>query len=151
MTDFVALTDFAWLLGVLGLVIAAGTYHYVKKQPAGTDVMIDIGEQIHDGAMAFLRREYTVLAGFVVVVAILLSLAISTTSAVAYVFGALSSVAAGFAGMKAATRANTRTAAAANQESQGKALRVAFFGGAVMGRPRCPVPQIRRGRGAWYR
>ena len=133
MTDFVAFTDFAWVLGVLGLVIAAGTYRYVKKQPAGTDVMIDIGEQIHDGAMTFLRREYTVLAVFVVVVAILLSLAIGTTSAVAYVFGALSSVAAGFAGMKAATRANTRTAAAANQEGQGKALRVAFFGGAVMG------------------
>jgi K(+)-stimulated pyrophosphate-energized sodium pump len=133
MTDFVALTDFAWVLGLLGLAIAAGTYRYVKKQPAGTDDMIDIGEQIHDGAMTFLRREYTVLAGFVVIVAILLSLAIGVTSAVAYVFGALSSVAAGFAGMKAATRANTRTAAAANQEGQGKALRVAFFGGAVMG------------------
>ena len=133
MTDFVALTDFAWVLGLLGLAIAAGIYRYVKKQPAGTDDMIDIGEQIHDGAMTFLRREYTVLAGFVVIVAILLSLAIGVTSAVAYVFGALSSVAAGFAGMKAATRANTRTAAAANQEGQGKALRVAFFGGAVMG------------------
>ena len=50
-----------------------------------------------------------------------------------YLFGAFSSVCAGFAGMKAATRANTRTSAAANQEGQGKALRVAFFGGAVMG------------------
>jgi len=133
MTDFVAVTDFAWVLGVFGLVIAAGIYRYVKKLPAGTDVMIDIGEQIHDGAMTFLRREYTVLAGFVVVVAILLSLAIGMTSALAYVFGALTSVTAGFAGMKAATRANTRTAAAANDEGQGKALRVAFFGGAVMG------------------
>ena len=133
MTDFVALTEFAWVLGVLGLAIAAVTYGYVKKQPAGTDVMIDLGEQIHDGAMTFLRREYTYLAVFVVVVAILLSLAISTTTALAYVFGALSSVASGFAGMKAATRANTRTAAAANEEGQGKALRIAFFGGAVMG------------------
>ncbi len=135
MTDFVAFTDFAWILGLVGLGIAAATYGYVKKQPAGTDVMIDIGEQIHDGAMTFLRREYSVLAGFVVVVAILLSLApgIGTTPALAYVFGALSSVAAGFAGMKAATRANTRTAAAANEEGQGKALRIAFFGGAVMG------------------
>ena len=100
MTDFVALTEFAWVLGVLGLAIAAVTYGYVKKQPAGTDVMIDLGEQIHDGAMTFLRREYTYLAVFVVVVAILLSLVISTTTALAYVFGALSSVAAGFAGMK---------------------------------------------------
>ena len=133
MTNFVALTDFAGLLGLLALGIAAGIYGYVKKQPTGTDLMIDIGEQIHDGAMAFLRREYTMLAGFVVVVAILLNLAIGMTPALAYVFGALSSVAAGFFGMKAATRANIRTAAAANQEGAGKALRIAFFGGAVMG------------------
>jgi len=133
MTDLVAVTDFAWILGLVGLGIAAVIYGYVRKQPAGTDVMIDIGEQIHDGAMTFLRREYTMLAGFVVVVAILLSLAIGTTPALAYIFGALSSVAAGFAGMKAATRANTRTAAAANEGGQGKALRIAFFGAAVMG------------------
>jgi K(+)-stimulated pyrophosphate-energized sodium pump len=133
MIDFVALTDWAWLLGVLGLAVAAGIYGYVKRQPAGTEVMIDLGEQIHDGAMAFLRREYIVLSGFVVVVAILLSLAIGPLPAAAYVFGALSSVAAGFCGMKAATRANTRTAAAAKDFGQGKALRIAFFGGAVMG------------------
>ena len=133
MTDLVALTDWAWLLGLLGLGSAFGIYGYVKKQPEGTDLMIDLGEQIHDGAMAFLRREYTVLSVFVAVVAILLALAIGTTPAVAYVFGALSSVAAGFFGMKAATRANTRTSAAANTEGQGKALRIAFFGGAVMG------------------
>jgi len=133
MTDFVALTDWAWLVGVLGLVTAGGIYGYVKKQPAGSETMIELGEQIHDGAMAFLRREYTVLAGFVVVVAVLLGLAIGWMPAGAYVFGALSSVAAGFSGMKAATRANTRTSAAANKEGQGKALRIAFFGGAVMG------------------
>ncbi|MDA0328896.1 MAG: sodium-translocating pyrophosphatase [Gemmatimonadetes bacterium] len=131
--NFIDVTSFAALLGLAGLAVAAGIYGYVKKQDPGTQTMIDIGEQIHDGAMAFLRREYTVLAGFVVVVAILLSLAIGTTPALAYVFGALSSVAAGFAGMKAATRANTRTSAAANQHGQGKALRIAFFGGAVMG------------------
>ena len=96
MTDLVVLTEWAWLLGVLGLVTAAGIYGYVKKQSPGTEGMVELGEQIHDGAMAFLRREYTVLAVFVAVVAILLSLAIGTTPAVAYVFGALSSVAAGF-------------------------------------------------------
>jgi K(+)-stimulated pyrophosphate-energized sodium pump len=133
MTDFVALTDWAWLLALLGLVTAGGIYGYVKKQPAGNETMIDLGEQIHDGAMAFLRREYTMLSVFVVVVAVLLGLAIGVMPAVAYVFGALSSVVAGFLGMKAATRANTRTSAAANTEGQGKALRVAFFGGAVMG------------------
>ncbi len=131
--NFVDLTGFAWLLGLSGLGVAGGIYGYVKKQDPGNETMIDLGEQIHDGAMAFLRREYTVLAGFVAVVAVLLGLAIGWTSSGAYVFGAISSVLAGFAGMKAATRANTRTSAAANQEGQGKALRVAFFGGAVMG------------------
>ena len=133
MTDFVALTDWAWLLGVFGLGIAAYTYSYVKKQDPGSEVMIDLGDQIHDGAMAFLRKEYTVLAGFVVVVAALLAWAIGVETAGAYIFGALSSVFAGFFGMKAATRANVRTSAAANDSGQGKALRVAFFGGAVMG------------------
>ena len=133
MTDLISLTGFAWMLGVLGLAVAGGIYGYVKKQEAGTETMIELGEQIHDGAMAFLKREYTALSIFVVVVAVLLSFAVGTTPAVAYVFGALSSVAAGFFGMKAATRANTRTSAAANREGQGKALRVAFFGGAVMG------------------
>ncbi|MDT8340937.1 MAG: sodium-translocating pyrophosphatase [Longimicrobiales bacterium] len=131
--DFVVLTDWAWLLGLLGLATAAGIYGYVKKQPAGTEVMADLAEQIHDGAMAFLRREYTVLAGFVAVVAVLLGFAISPETAAAYVFGALSSVLAGFFGMKAATRANVRTSAAAKDHGAGKALRVAFFGGAVMG------------------
>jgi len=131
--DFVVLTDWAWLLGLVGLAVAGGIYGYVKKQPAGSEAMIELGEQIHDGAMAFLRREYIVLSGFVVIVAGLLALAIGRLQAIAYVFGALSSVAAGFAGMKAATRANTRTSCAANKEGQGKALRIAFFGGAVMG------------------
>ncbi|MEJ2539768.1 MAG: sodium-translocating pyrophosphatase [Gemmatimonadota bacterium] len=131
--DFVALTDWAWLLGVLGLGTAAGIYGYVKGQPSGSEIMVDLGEQIHDGAMAFLRREYSVLAVFVLVVAGLLAWAIGVQTAIAYVYGALSSVMAGFFGMKAATRANVRTSAAANTEGQGKALRVAFFGGAVMG------------------
>ena len=133
MTELVAITDWAWLLGVVGLVLSGGAYAYVKRQPAGTELMVELGEQIHDGAMAFLRREYAVLAVFVAVVAVLLTLALEWRTGAAYVFGALSSVAAGFMGMKAATRANTRTSAAANQEGQGKALRVAFFGGAVMG------------------
>jgi K(+)-stimulated pyrophosphate-energized sodium pump len=144
MIDFVALTDWAWLLGVLGLVTSGGIYSYVKSQPAGSETMIEIGEQIHDGAMAFLRREYTYLAVFVVVVAGLLALMITPITAVAYVFGALSSVVAGFMGMKAATRANTRTSAAANTHGQGKALRVAFFGGAVMPRATSSASRLER-------
>jgi len=133
MIDYVALTDWSWALGLLGLLVAGLTYGYVNRQPQGTELMIDLGQQIHDGAMTFLRREYSVLFVFVAVVAVLLWLAVGVQTAVAYIFGALSSVLAGFFGMKAATRANVRTSAAANTEGQGKALRVAFFGAAVMG------------------
>ena len=128
-----AFTEFAWILGGLGLTAAAFIYVYVKRQDAGSPTMRGLGDEIHDGAMAFLRREYTVLALFVVVVAALLAWAIGLGSAIAYVGGAASSVAAGFMGMKAATRANTRTSAAANEHGQGRALRVAFLGGSVMG------------------
>ena len=133
MINLLDLSNWAWTAGVFGLGAALFVYRYVVRQPGGTDVMTELADQIHDGAMAFLRREYTVLAIFVAVVAVLLFLAIGQASALAYVAGASSSVLAGFFGMQAATRANVRTAAAANQEGQGKALRIAFFGGAVMG------------------
>ena len=131
--NLLSLTEWSWAVGLLGLVVALGVYRYVVAQPTGTSAMSDLADQIHDGAMAFLRREYTVLAVFVAVVAVLLYFAVGQQSAFAYVFGAASSVVAGFFGMKAATRANVRTSAAANREGQGKALRIAFFGGAVMG------------------
>ncbi len=131
--DFVTLTAGAWGLGLFGLLVALGIYLYVKKQPAGDGLMPDLEEQIHDGAMAFLRRENSVLAVFVAVVAILLGVAIGWATSGAYVAGAISSALAGFIGMKAATRANVRTSAAARDFGQGKALRVAFMGGAVMG------------------
>ena len=133
MTELLALAEWSWTAGAVGLLAALGVYIYLKSQPSGTDAMADLADQIHDGAMAFLRREYTVLAVFVAVVAVLLYLAIGSGTAAAYVAGAGCSVLAGFFGMKAATRANVRTSAAANTEGQGKALRVAFFGGAVMG------------------
>jgi K(+)-stimulated pyrophosphate-energized sodium pump len=131
--DFVMLTGWAWTLGLVGLAVALGIYVYLKSQPTGTDLMRDLADQIHDGAMAFLRREYTVLAVFVAIVAALLAWGIGGQTALAYVAGALSSGIAGFIGMKAATRANVRTSAAANTDGQGKALRIAFFGGSVMG------------------
>ena len=133
MSNLLDLTSWSWAAGTLGLLAALVVYRYLVAQPSGNAVMSDLADQIHDGAMAFLRREYTVLAGFVAVVAILLYVAIGQATALAYVAGAASSVLAGFFGMKAATRANVRTSAAANEEGQGKALRVAFFGGAVMG------------------
>ena len=133
MSNLLDLTNWSWAAGGVGLLAALFVYRYMVAQPDGNSVMRDLADQIHDGAMAFLRREYTVLAIFVIVVAALLFAAIGQATALAYVAGAASSVLAGFFGMKAATRANVRTSAAANEEGQGKALRIAFFGGAVMG------------------
>ncbi len=133
MTAFVTFASWAWVLGLGGLAVAGIIYRYVKGQSVGSEAMDALADQIYQGAMAFLRREYSMLAVFVVIVAALLGWAVSGLTALAYVVGALCSVCAGFFGMTAATRANVRTSAAANQEGQGKALRVAFFGGAVMG------------------
>ncbi|HJU86803.1 MAG TPA: sodium-translocating pyrophosphatase [Gemmatimonadota bacterium] len=108
-------------------------YRYVVAQPSGTAVMGEISAQIHTGAMAFLRKEYSILVWFVVVVGILLAVAIGPRTALAFGSGALCSMLAGFFGMKAATRANVRTAAAAKDAGRDKALSVAFYGGSVMG------------------
>jgi K(+)-stimulated pyrophosphate-energized sodium pump len=123
-------------------------YLYVVRQSAGTDLMIELAGRIHEGAMAFLRREYTVLAVFVGIVAVLLYLALGTDTAGAYITGALSSVLAGYFGMTAATKANVRTAAAAKESGSGKALRIAFFGGAVMGLSVAALGMV--GLGIWY-
>ncbi|HUG42165.1 MAG TPA: sodium-translocating pyrophosphatase [Longimicrobiales bacterium] len=148
MTELVAWTMWAPLFGVVGLLVALGLFFYVRGQSSGTDLMRELGERIHEGSMAFLRREYSVLAVFVVVVAALLFWAIGFHTALAYFTGALSSVAAGFFGMKAATRANVRTSAAAKESGQGKALRIAFFGGAVMGLSVAALGLV--GLGLWY-
>ena len=126
------------ILGIVGLVFAGLIYLYVTKQPVGLDRMVEIGDRIHEGAMAFLKREYGVLSIFIVVVFLLLMWGIGVQTGVAFLAGALCSICAGFLGMQSATKANTRTTWAANQEAEGKApagkaLNVAFSGGAVMG------------------
>jgi len=129
--EILATSASAW--GLLGLIVAGAIYLYVKRQPDGNETMRGIAEQIHAGAMAFLKREYSVLVPFIVVVAILLGLAIGWRTGVAYVAGAVCSILAGLFGMSAATRANVRTSEAARAHGQGPALRIAFFGGSVMG------------------
>ena len=120
-------------MGAAGLIVAVLTYLYVLRQPAGNDLMQDIAESIHTGAMTFLRREYAWLIPFLVGIAILLGTLISWSTATAYLGGGICSVLAGFFGMSAATRANSRTSEAARASGQAMALRVAFNGGAVMG------------------
>jgi K(+)-stimulated pyrophosphate-energized sodium pump len=120
-------------IGVVGLFAAYLQFRGVMSFTPGTTAMQDLAEEIHKGAMAFLRREYLVLVPFLAIVAVLLSLAITWQAGVAYVAGGLCSIAAGYIGMHAATKANVRTSEAARSSGQADALRVAFGGGAVMG------------------
>ncbi len=124
---------FAPILGVVGFVIAIVLYHVVKAEPVGNDRMKEIGDDIYNGAMAFLGREYRVLAIFIVVVFCLIAVGMNYQTAFAFLGGALCSMTCGFIGMKAATRANVRTTEAARASGQAKALEVSFNGGAVMG------------------
>ena len=121
------------VVGLVGLMSAALVYAFIKRIEIANPTMREISEAIHDGAMVFLRREYSILACFVLIVFVLLWGGISQWTGLAFLIGALSSMLAGFWGMKAATRANVRTCQAANQSGIGKALNVAFSGGAVMG------------------
>ena len=125
--------------GVLALAYASYKAAWVRRQDGGTDEMKEIGAQIQEGAMAFLAREYKVLAGFVAIVAVLLAAGNmsgganqSPLIAVSFIVGALASGLAGYFGMKIATDANYRTTQAATK-SLPAALNVAFSGGAVMG------------------
>jgi len=140
--------------GVLALLVAAFLFRLVTNQPSGGHAVQEIGALIQEGAMAFLRREYTILAGFVVIIFIVLAVLIdfnvtgnstienlisdgnlSVTgpwTAIAYLAGAIGSALAGYIGMNIAVRGNTRTATAA-ESGLNPALRVAFNSGAVMG------------------
>ena len=121
------------IAGLFGLMMAGILYVLVAKAPVGNEKMRHISRQIHLGAMTFLKSEYTVLCVFVVVVALLLGWQLSPAVAGAFIFGAFSSALAGWLGMQAATKANVRTAAAAQTGGVAESLRVAFQGGGVMG------------------
>ncbi len=139
----------ALVAGAIGLVFALITTRQLMAEGEGTDAMRSIGVSIQEGAAAFLRREYTFLAAFVVVVAVVLAVLVDydaldkfgeaggeltglPRTAVSYVVGAIASATAGYVGMYVAVRANVRTAAKA-REGLNPALRVAFSSGSVMG------------------
>lgn len=122
------------LLGVVGLIAAFIVYRVVKKYPAGEGLVAEIAEMIHQGAMVFMRREYSVLAIFAAVVVVLLFVGFqSWHTPVAFIAGAFCSAFAGYIGMYTATQANVRTTMAASTYGASKALTVAFFGGSIMG------------------
>jgi K(+)-stimulated pyrophosphate-energized sodium pump len=146
--DTQTLTLAAPILGAVGLAIALGILFYVKSMPVASKEMGALASQIHQGAMVFLRSEYSLLLIFVVVVAGLLAAFVDPLTAVAFVTGAASSMAAGFAGMTSATSANVRTTSAAAQTGQNAALMVAFLGGSVMGLSVASLGLL--GVGAWF-
>ena len=137
-----------WLIApisaVISLLVALYLYYYVKKQDSGTKRMREISDAIKEGADAFLRREYSILAIFVVIVAIVLGIFLpepiwTTTNAVsnlslalAYMFGSFCSALAGLLGMDVAVKGNVRTANA-TKHGIDKAFPIAFRGGATMG------------------
>jgi K(+)-stimulated pyrophosphate-energized sodium pump len=121
------------ILGIVGLGFALGLFLFVRRQSPGNQLMRDISEVIHRGAMVFLKKEYSILVVFILVVFGLLYWKIGVWTGVAFLSGAVCSMFAGFLGMKAATRANVRTCEAARNSGQTKALSIAFSGGAVMG------------------
>ena len=120
-------------LGVLGLLIVVIIYQWIKKQPGGSGAVEKIGEQIHIGAIVFMKREYQMLSMFALVLLVPLYFFLGWESALCFVVGAVASATAGYIGMNTATIANVRTAQAAHDKGSASALTVAFFGGSVMG------------------
>ncbi|MBH81388.1 MAG: sodium-translocating pyrophosphatase [Gammaproteobacteria bacterium] len=119
--------------GILGLVVAFIIFGLVKRYDEGAENIRKIADAIHDGAMVFMRREYTMLAIFAGVLLIILYFALGTDTAIAFIVGALASAAAGGIGIYTATKANVRTTAAAHSKGAPEALSVAFYGGSIMG------------------
>ena len=126
------------IMGLIGLLYTVVKFRWVAKQDAGTDRMKEISQYIAEGAMAFLKAEWKILGYFVAIVGVLLAVMATANPhshwsiAIAFVVGAVLSAFAGYIGMKAATKANVRTAQAA-RTSLSKALNVSFTGGSVMG------------------
>ena len=117
------LSHYAPIAGAIGLIAAVGVYRVMARRSPGTGDLPIIAGRIEAGAMAFLRRQYTVLLPVLVVVAGLLSVAVGWPVGLAFELGGVCSLGAGFIGMRAATKANVRTAEAARAE------------GAASGRP----------------
>lgn len=128
------LVFFPPVLGVLGLISAFVIFQLVKSYPGGEGAVREIADAIHSGAMVFMRREYSILAVFAVIITIGLYIGFRDWhTPLAFVVGALCSAVAGLIGMYTATKANVRTTVAASTRGAGDALSVAFFGGSIMG------------------
>ncbi|MES9844990.1 MAG: sodium-translocating pyrophosphatase [Candidatus Sedimenticola sp. PURPLELP] len=121
------------VLGIIGLIVAFRIYKLVMTYSSGNEKVTKIAEEIHLGAMVFMRREYRMLIIFSAVLLVLLLIFLGFKTALSFVVGAVASGSAGFIGMYSATRANVRTTTAAHESGAPEALTIAFFGGSIMG------------------
>ena len=124
--------QFVILISLLALLFAAILSLYILKKPAGSAKMQEISEVIHKGALTFLKKEYEVLAIFLIIVFFILYLFVDKKTALSFVIGGFSSALAGNIGMRISTKSNSRTAEATKKHI-GEGLKIAFYSGAVMG------------------
>ena len=121
------------ILGLFGLITALFLYKFVLTFSAGDGKIVEISDQIHLGAMAFIKKEYSILFLFALILIYGIYEGLGVPSTVAFIIGAVCSSATGFIGMYTATKANVRTTNAANQTGLSDSLVIAFFGGSIMG------------------
>ena len=119
--------------GAVGMVAAFLIYANILKTPSGEGRVKEIADEIHLGAMVFMASEYKRLAIFCLICIVALYASLGIDTAIAFTLGAVCSGTAGYIGMYSATKANVRTAVAANTRGAAAALNVAFFGGSIMG------------------
>src|SRR3989338_4147471 len=126
--------QFVILISLLALLFAAALSLYILKKPAGSARMQEISEIIHHGALTFLKKEYEILAGYMLIVAAILCFIPGSgiRVAISFIIGGFFSALAGNIGMRISTKSNARTAEATKTHI-GEGLKIAFYSGAVMG------------------
>ena len=120
-------------LGVIGLITAFLLYKFILSFDAGIGKIVEIGDEIHLGAMTFIKKEYSILFIFASVLTVGIYIGLGPQSTLAFIVGALCSSATGFIGMYTSTKANVRTTNSANESGISESLTIAFFGGSIMG------------------
>jgi len=120
-------------LGFIGLIVAYVLYKFILSFPPGEGKLIEISEEIHKGAMSFIKKEYSILFLFSLVLVLGIYFGLGIESTLAFVIGAGCSSIAGFIGMYTSTQANVRTTNAAHKSGVSESLIIAFFGGSIMG------------------
>ncbi|MDH4217217.1 MAG: sodium/proton-translocating pyrophosphatase, partial [Candidatus Aminicenantes bacterium] len=124
---------YSFIFGLLGLLFALVLYFLIKRYPRGNEKMVEISEAVHSGAMVFLKREYSYISIFIVVMFLVLWKLFLIYTSLAFLTGAFCSMLAGYIGLKASTRSAVRATQGAIEGGTPRALTIAFQGGAVMG------------------